>query len=182
MTELGPLDPGEESIWSGRPSAVWYACRRAGLAFLIGSLALINALAFILASNRLPAEADPKFAPQLKMTAIIGLGCILAVVWSWLRASRTIYLLTNRRVVIDTAGPISRRTSIPLEHVRFIELRSMLFGPSDLIFIERRRAGFDGWRLRGDGFIAIPDTIRVEELVRRAIDQTFVTRARGPWQ
>jgi hypothetical protein len=116
------------------------------------------------------------------LAAVLSAFSIAAALWLRQRAYRTSYYLTNRRVVIDTAGPIPRRTSIPLEHLRFIELRSRLLGPSDLIFNETRRFSIDGWGVRGEGFIAIPEATRVERLVLDAIEQTFATRSRSPWQ
>jgi hypothetical protein len=107
---------------------------------------------------------------------------LMFALWFWWRAFRTTYLLTDRRVVINTPGPIARRTSVPLEHVRLIEFRSKLFGPGDLIFSETQHLTFYGWGPRADGFIAIPDARQVERLVRDAIEQTFATRTRGPWQ
>jgi hypothetical protein len=100
----------------------------------------------------------------------------------WQRAYRTTYHLTNRRVVIDTAGPVPRRTSIPLEHLRLIDLRSNFIGPGDLVFAEVTGFGINGWGKRGEGFVATPEAVHVERLVRNAIDNTFTTRERGPWQ
>ena len=57
-----------------------------------------------------------------------------------------------------------------------------LSGPADLVFNETRRFSLDGWGLRGEGFIAIADAKHVEGLVRMAIEKTFATRMRGPWQ
>jgi len=71
---------------------------------------------------------------------------------------------------------------MPLEHLRFNELRGGFLGPSDIIFNETMRFSLDGWGVRGEGFIAIPEAIRVERLVRDAIEQTFATRSRSPWQ
>ena len=116
------------------------------------------------------------------MATIFSFYGLLAVLWLWLRAFRTTYMLTNRRVVIDTAGLLPRRTSMPLEHIRFVEFRSKFFGPGDVVFDETWRPSLDGWGRRGEGFIAVPDAARVENQVRDAIEQTFATRTRGPWQ
>ena len=95
---------------------------------------------------------------------------------------RSKYLLTNRRLVIDTVGPFAKRISVPLEHVRLIVLRSRVLSPSDLIFLETGQRGFPTWGFKDNGFIAIADATRVERLLREAIDQTFSTRSRGPSQ
>jgi hypothetical protein len=179
-TESSLLDHDEQSIWSGSPKAMWFVLRQARLPVAFGILSLFVLCAYFLDFNH--ASKQLNLITEMILTGIMGLICIIAAVWTWVRASRTTYLLTNRRVVIDTAGPIPRRISMPLEHVRLIDRRSKLFGPSDLMFSETPRARLDGWGHFGDGFIAIPDATRVEGLVRAAIEQTFTTRTRGPWQ
>jgi hypothetical protein len=145
-------------------------------------------LAFFLQTRHLPASTDPKVPDSAAIVHTVtglmaGLGIcgLSATLWLWFRASQTTYFLTSRRVVIDTAEPLPRRTSLPLEHIRFIEISGVL-GPRDLIFNETRRITLDGWGPRGEGFIAIPDAAGVEKLIGVAIEQTFAARTRGPWQ
>jgi len=191
MSEKSLLDPGEKLVWSGKPIAIWFAIRRAWKPSLIGILMLWASIGYLLgpALKQLPGQTEQSFNHVIAISrvlytaaGVIGAGAILAASWLWLRATRTTYMLTNRRVVIDTAGPVPRRTSMPLEHVRFIEYRSKLVGPADLVFNETRRFSLDGWGLRGEGFIATADAKHVEGLVRGAIEKTFATRTRGPWQ
>jgi hypothetical protein len=188
--EKSLLDPGEQLIWSGKPKPVWFAMRMASRPLLAGIGFLVLFVIYSSDVNRGISQIDPKIV-QVTIVARIVFAIIagvlssisvIAALWMWLRAHRTTYQLTNRRAVIDTRGPIPRRISIPLEHLRFVELRSRFFGPSDLIFSETRGFSPDGWGPRGQGFIAITDANQVESLVRTAIDQTFVTRTRGPWQ
>jgi len=191
MSEKSLLDSGEELVWSGKPSAIWFAVRRAWKPSLVGILLLFASISYLLgpAFKQLPGQSEQSLNNLIAISrglytaaGIVGAGGILAAICLWLRATRTTYLLTNRRVVIDTAGPIPRRTSMPLEHVRFIEYRSKLIGPADLVFNETRRFSLDGWGLRGEGFIATADAKQIEGLVRGAIEKTFATRTRGPWQ
>jgi hypothetical protein len=191
-TEKSLLDHGEKLIWSGKPSAVWFAIRRMLWLLPIAFVFLLISLNLFVVFGRPPVPPQPMDKDTLhrvmfirglqEMGVFAGICALLAGLWLWLRAFRTTYLLTNRRIVINTVGVLPRRTSMPLEHIRFIEFRSKLLGPDDLVFNETRRLSLDGWGLRGEGFIAIPDANRVERLVRDAIDQTFATRTRGPWQ
>jgi hypothetical protein len=191
MTSRAPeLDPGEVLLWSDRPKAMWLALRKARQPLLLAIFFLFFSLTLFAGHGRLPPlPADPKnFPPEMfvrtlqQITGFFGLFGLLAGLWFCLRAYRTSYQLTNRRVVIDTASPVARRLSIPLEHLRYIELRSRWLGPSDIVFSEARNFSLEGWGPRGEGFIAIADAERVEGLVRAAIEQTFSTRTRGPWQ
>jgi hypothetical protein len=184
MTEASLLGPGERCIWSGKPDAVWFALRRLcshGF-FYIAFLAIgMSLIASVFASFPNPTDGHPQANPHFDPFIVLVPLCLAAVGWLWLRGARTKYLLTNRRLVIDTLGPFANCISVPLEHVRFIELRSRVLSPGDLIFLETGRRNWD-WGFKDDGFIAIADATRVERLLREAIDQTFSTRSRGPSQ
>lgn len=190
MTNEGTLDAGEQVIWSGKPVAQWLALRRISqplfIAIMLLTICLLYLYDFSYAGPRLqPKHLDMVAVSLTVFGAISGIGSLIgftAAVWLWLRTFRTAYYLTDRRVIIDVRGPFGRRTSIPLEHVRFIDLRSGFFGLGDLLFNETQRFSFDGWGIRGEGFMAIPDAARVERLVRDAIDKTFATRSRSPWR
>jgi hypothetical protein len=191
MSKTALLDPGEELVWSGKPSAVWFAIRRTVWLLPPAIILLFVSASLFSVLGRPPAPPQPLIGDTLHPAVFIrgvqeaglfaGFCALVVFLWLWSRAFRTTYLLTSRRVV-DTAGVLPRRTSMPLEHIRYVEFRSKLLGPDDLVFNETRRLSLDGWGLRGEGFIAIPDTARVEQLVRDAVERTFATRTRGPWQ
>jgi hypothetical protein len=181
------LDPGEELVWSGRPNAVWFAIRRAWQPLLVGLGFSIASVFVLFQAYRASASADAKYDAFISFAgafytggAVIGLCAILSALWIGFRGSRTTYMLTNKRVLIDTTGPLARRIIIPLEHVRFIERNFGFLGPGDLVFNETRRVTVDGWWPRSEGFIAISNAAHVEKLMREAIEQTFATRTRGP--
>jgi len=191
MTSKAPqLDPGEVLLWSDRPKAMWLALRKARQPLLMAIFFLLFSLGLIGDPGRLPPlpEGPRNFPPAMLVRTVqliagaFSLFALLAGLWVCLRAYRTSYQLTNRRVVIETASPVARRLSIPLEHLRYIELRSRWLGPSDIVFSEARNFSLEGWGPRGEGFIAIADAERVEGMVRAAIEQTFSTHTRGPWQ
>jgi hypothetical protein len=183
-------EAGEQIIWSGRPIAFWLAIRRTAQPLLM-AFTFVMVFFVYLHEMRQPA---PRINPDLQKTMITGqiifatmagafsIFAVATAILFWQRAYRTTYHLTNRRAVIDTAGPIPRRLSVPLEHVRFIDLRSNFLGPGDLIFAEISRFSIDGWGKRGEGFIAISEPAKVERLARDAIEETLTTRTRGPWQ
>jgi hypothetical protein len=141
-------------------------------------LTIIGLFTSLLTRFVIPAGARGQAEPQF-LFVVLALLFLVVFVWLWLRGARMRYLLTNRRLVIDISGPFAKNISVPLEHVRFIELRSGLFGPDDLIFLE---TGHRSWGFKDDGFVAIADATQVEKLLREAIDQTFATHGRGPWE
>src|SRR5262245_59091964 len=118
-SEKSLLDPGEELVWSGRPSAVWFAIRRAWWLLLVASAFLTVSLALLVKFGRpiSPSPADPNSIHPIAIIRMLqemgaGFGVVgaIAAIWLWLRAVQTTYMLTNRRIVIDTAGVLPRRT------------------------------------------------------------------------
>ena len=185
------LEPGEELIWSGKPIAIWLAIRRAWKPLLAGIGFLIASIGYLLGPElkQLPGQTEQSLNLMIAVArvfyaagGIIGASGVLAAMWFCLRATRTTYMLTNRRVVIVTDGPLPRRMTTRLEHLRSMEFRSRLLGPSDLVIGQVRGISLDGWGQRDEGFIAVPDAAHVEKLVNAAIERTFVTQTRGPWQ
>jgi hypothetical protein len=191
MIEARSLDPGEELLWSGKPDPIRFALKRGAVPVLIGIIFLVTWIPMFMVSRitRSTAGLPPSFEQITLpfdfsllalglMFGFVGLCGVLSPLWFRLRAIRTIYALTNRRVVIDIAHPRPRTLSIPLEHVRFIEVRAGAGGSGDVIFLESMRPGVDGWGPRGEGFIAIPDAAHVEQMLKTAIENTFATRTR----
>jgi hypothetical protein len=194
-TEFPWREGGEGIVWSGRPSFWRLAIKRGLWPFLLG-IFLLSMAAFVLGMGWIDLTRPPLRGPEDAsfnrvsflmnlqfgfMGAIFGLGGLvlaLAPVWLWFRARQTTYALTDQRVVIDTAGPRPRRTSIRLEHVRFIDLRPAANGLGDIVVQETMRPSLDGWGPRGEGFIGIADAAKVEQLLRAAIEATFSSRAR----
>jgi hypothetical protein len=183
MSDSSWLDPGEDILWTGRPDPLRLALRQGRWPFLIGVIFLLFAFMFMQMSWQLDADlkrfsktikaTDAPFSPMFfvfdYIFLVLGLVGVLAPLWFWFRATRTRYALTNRRAVIDNAGPSARFISVPLQQISFIEHRPGAGGFGHVIFREVLRPGVDGWGPRGDGFIAIPDATQVERLVRTAI-------------
>jgi hypothetical protein len=159
------LDPGERLIWSGRPNAFRYAINQATVPFLFGLVFFGFAVFWIQGAGR--------YEGLLFMLAgipflVIGLGFVLCPVWHYIRGTRTSYVLTNRRAVVDIAGMFARRLSVPLRQIRFVETKPRSNSLGDILF--RDVIGTEGGSIRHDGFIAIADFDRVETLLRAAID------------
>ena len=104
---------------------------------------------------------------------LTGVGMLLSPLWHYARAKRTHYVLTSRRAVIATSGLFPVRTSVPVEHVSFIDVEAKADKSGNLMFREvTRMAGYGYGHGTGpskDGFIAIKDVENVERLFRDAI-------------
>jgi hypothetical protein len=182
-SELNLLAPEEVVIWSGRPNSFHLAIRRAWYPVFFGALLLAAVAPVLHGIWPLPSHQNPEVvAIFYSFAGIVGVAGISRGIFAWLRASRTKYFLTNRRVVIDTAAPFARRISIPLRHLRYIDFRSKFRRSSDLVFMQNSPWSLAGWGMIEIGFLAIPDAVEVEKLLREAVEQTLATRQGGPWQ
>ncbi len=101
----------------------------------------------------------------------VGMGMLLWPFWQGFRATRTHYVLTDRRTIIDVTAPFPRRVSIPLNQVDFVELRLRSAGLGDVLFQETKGFGHYGYSPIKDGFIAVDGAANVEQLLRTAIDR-----------
>ena len=174
MADRVQLDSGEHLIWSGHPEPRAYALKKGWLTFLFGIPFFAFAVfwtttASSMAGNGLAAYFWLWAIPFL----LAGLGMLLSPVWHYMRAGRTSYVLTSRRAVIAISGSFPVRTSVPLEHVSFIDAETRAHKSGNLLFREVARNAHYGHGTgpTKDGFIAIRDVENVERLFRDAIAQ-----------
>jgi len=161
-------DRGEKVLWWGKPDPRTYAFRKAWYSFLLG----IPFFGFAVFWTYM-ASAGGVFAAFGIPFLLIGLGMLLSPIWHYVRGTRVTYALTDRRAVIDIAGLMPRRISVPLKQVQFIDLRAGADGSGDVYFREALSTSAMSSRgsfVQRDGFIGVPDVRRVEELLRKAVD------------
>lgn len=179
MTDITWLDPDEQVLWSDKPNAVRLTLKRGAGPFLMGLFFLPISIGMLDIScsvtglsremGRKDQVADYTFVFTGVLFSIVAISSMLWPIWIFLRARRTTYALTTRRAVTDVAGMYSRRISLPLGQLRFVELRSSSDRVGDVIFNEATRPSLDGWGPRADGFVAITGAADVEQLLRTTI-------------
>jgi hypothetical protein len=165
------FDPGERLIWSGKPHPVRYALRASGYTFLFGIVFTAIAGVGTWTALRSPASATAPFALIPFVFVLAGSALILSPFWQLWRGTRASYAITSKRAVIDIAGPFPRRTSVPLDQIRFVELRRSGSGFGSIYFKETASRAGDNTHFLRDGFIAAPEADRVEQMLRRAMEQ-----------
>jgi len=159
-------DRGEKVLWWGKPYPQTYAFRKAWYSFLLGIPFFGFAVFWTYMASR-----GGVFAAFGIPFLLIGLGMLLSPIWHYVRGMRVTYALTDRRAVIDIAGFMPRRISVPLNQIPFIDLRLGADGSGDVYFKETLSTmSTRGSWVQRDGFIAVPDVRRVEELLRKAVD------------
>jgi hypothetical protein len=206
MTLQKHLEPGERLLWAGQPNA-----KRIASPFLQLLIFAIPWTAFAMfwmwkasgIGDPPSEEPDPVPVRILRMFfslagfpfVLIGLGMASAPVWVYCRASKTMYAVTDRRVLIIADGwPQSVEVYAPSE-LGPIERVDRSRGVGDVYFasvseMESRTTGcanagdllrrmrVNGSRVGGDkiGFIGIPDAVIVEGLLLDQIKRKPVPR------
>ncbi len=102
---------------------------------------------------------------------IVGLGILLAPLWAYMGAARTIYAITSDRLIIRKGKSVK---SFEPDEIDTIERRDHANDLGDVIFARElyRTGGRHGsrTRMRKVGFFGVPDARRVEDAVRTLKD------------
>lgn len=168
------MRPGERLIWADRP-----APRRMVLSGLVltafGAVFAGFAAFWIAAASSMVPDDFGVFAyfPLFGIPfLLIGLAIMLAPVWIWMTAKKTIYAISSDRLVIM----IGRRVrSIEPDEIESLERREDADGGGDIIFrrdLVRSHSRHHGrTRERKVGFFGIAEVRRVEDEIRRLKDR-----------
>jgi hypothetical protein len=169
MSDPSLLDRGEKLLWSGKPDPQRYALAKSRLPFLIGICCL--GIAVYLASGAIQPPPSPIWVEIAFLT--IGLALVFSPLWYSYEAERTTYALTDRRAVVDYAGFMPQRTSFPLSRITLIEMRPR-GSDSGHVYFHHTQDPDQQFELikttHREGFIAVPEVHRVEQLLRNAVD------------
>src|SRR5919201_3897614 len=162
----------EQLIWQGKPSPARYALRKAAYTFPFGIFFFGFSLFLIYGVG----ETGFAFWMFKIPFVIVGACTVLSPAWHLFRATNTTYELTDRRAIIDISGLFPRWTSVPLNQVRFVDVRSSNEGPGHVLFQEAAPTYLEGGLKQRDGFIAIADAAKVGQMLRTAIQKSTEAR------
>jgi hypothetical protein len=169
------LEPGEQILWEGRPLRLAYTFRGSPFVFVFSLLWLGFAL-FWEGSVLSFRSAPPFFVAWGAMFVLFGLYAAVGRFWVAAReADRTVYMVTNQRVIIRTGAFRERTVELSLGSLPQPQLDegsggvgTITFGP---IGPYMNYVG-GGWPMTRAGspaaLIAIPDAARVFRLIDRA--------------
>jgi len=168
MIDPNSLDPGERILWHDSPDVATYCRHRKSIGFSIGAVLL--AIGSALAGYALINGSSDSISNYWPLPVLLG-GALLYLPFRTRRAARrTRYALTDRRAIIETPGVLLRnRVSVPLAEVRLLETRRGPFG--DLLFRDFVGESGHGFDVTRDGFFAIANVERVEQLFRSAVEK-----------
>jgi hypothetical protein len=183
MIEPQLTDPGERLIWSGNPAPARYALRKASYSFLFGIFFFGFSLFWLNGAYTTGSKGAHELGVPFWMFGIpfviAGACMVLSPAWQYFRATRTSYALTDRRAIMDISGPFPRRTSVPLNQVPFVDVRSSGDGPGHVLFQEAAASYSNRGMTQRDGFVAIGDAAQVGQMLRSAIEKFASTRVSG---
>lgn len=166
------LEPGERVVWVGRPVAHTFDLHLVvptvfGLCWLGACAVAIAATVFGRRSLfGVPIQVSGPSGPgglfALLLMVAAGVGVLSIPYWRWRAATRTAYVVTDRRPLIVRYRPrgpkVVSLTARHAESRRRVERRD---GSGDLLFDVR--TGPDRWRtLDADGFKDVPDVRAAE--------------------
>ena len=172
-------DRGEKVLWWGQPDPKKYAFRKGLGSFLFGIPFFGFAVfwTYMTTGGIFGAFGSGIFGAFGGILAVFGipflvagLGMLLSPLWYYVRGMRATYALTESRAVIDIAGFMPRRISVPLSQIQFIDVRESSDGSGDVYFKETVTSTSDGTSVRREGFVAVDDAQKVEQLLRDAVD------------
>lgn len=161
------LESGERPIWFGWPhpeSYVWATTRWGRVLFGVPSI--IVALVM-----------TPVSPPIGVLLMVIGLGTFGTPVWNYLKAKNTVYVVTDRRLIVIEQFMRRSVTSCPGSDIERVERRERGNGIGSLIFarIETSVVRDDGFKqsmVEEQGFFGIQGVGEVWRLVLKLKDQS----------
>jgi hypothetical protein len=180
------VEPGERLRWAGRPDPLRPTLMSFGIYFFaipwtaFAVFWMWGAAGF----GTRPVRPDgpwmlfPLFGLPF---VLIGLGMLSAPFWAYRKAARTIYAVTNKRLLIITTGRTRSVETYAPQDIQFVERTERPNGSGDVLFATCYNTDSDNRpRSTKVGFFGIPGVRDVERLVREldtgAIDtnvQTF---------
>ncbi|WP_374331975.1 hypothetical protein [Aestuariivirga sp.] len=152
---------GEKSQWVGYPIPTKFAIREGVPSFLFG----IPWTGFVVFWESRAIESGNIFMLLWGVPfAVVGLYLLTRPLWEYLRARRTIYVVSNQRLIILNGLLRPSRRSFTPPDIGSVEVDADRDGVGNIIFSrERESDGEGGWNVKKTGFIAIPHVREVEE-------------------
>jgi hypothetical protein len=174
------LQPGERVTWLDQPIPRRFA--RKGLPILFFAVPWTAfALFWTGAAAWMSFQVKEKSAMSLAFPlfglpfVLIGVAMLSTPWWLGRAARRIVYVLTDRRAIVLSAGwrgSVKARSFAP-ERLKDLRRKQHADGSGDIVFVQDVTRNGGGGRQSSDaGFLAIPDVRNVEEMARALAAKT----------
>jgi hypothetical protein len=181
MHELGPLiaedlEVGEHIVWIGRPDALKSALLAVpvflgGIAWTAFSLSFML-LTYEMSSLRGFSDSNVGMILLIIPFVLIGIAMLLSPFWTYCKELRTIYAITDSRILIMQEGKSSTAVSYNASFIGNISCNERPNGSGDLIFAQRVYKSSNGHQRTIDyKFIGIPNVRAVEDILRSTFNE-----------
>lgn len=100
---------------------------------------------------------------------LVGLGLLLSPLWMALKARKTVYALTNHRLIIRQAFPKITIKSWSLDQLGALSRTGPAQGPGSLFFAEEITQNSNGVHTKKIGFIGIDQPKMLEQKIRELL-------------
>jgi hypothetical protein len=152
---------GEKTQWVGYPIPKKFAIKEGIPSFVFG----IPWTAFVVFWESLAIKSGSVFMTLWGVPFIVvGLYLLTSPFWEYLRARRTIYVVSNKRLIILNGLLRPSRRSFAPPDIGSVEVVADHDGVGSIVFArERESDGEGGWNVKKIGFMAIPHVREVEE-------------------
>jgi hypothetical protein len=173
------LEPKEKVVWVGQPNELAFVRRSIGI-FLFGIPFFVFAIFWTrlaMSSGMGPAAAGGSWGAWFPllwggMFVVIGGGMLLSPFWAWWLAQRTLYAVTDRRVLLIEAARRLRVQHFTGERLLNAVRVEDRYGRGDLILERLPVQGRRGrTRFQEVGFFGVDDVRKVERLVRATVER-----------
>jgi hypothetical protein len=129
---LSSIPEGENIIWSGKPDFKSITLRAFGLKYLLFYL-LISFVFFSIRSGIIvePIKLITSFVPYLLSGILI---CCIVSLFSYFQVRNTVYVVTDKRVVIKTGVALIFMLNVPFEKISEINRQILGDGSGNISF------------------------------------------------
>jgi hypothetical protein len=181
------LSKGERTTWVGRPIP-WLMARSRLPTALLGIPFTAFAFFWISVASgfRFPDFSTGRgLFPLFGIPFVcVGLGMLLSPIWTYRRATRTIYAITDRRALTIETDPLGRVTTQSFEppYLTIVTRMQRADGTGNLVFRREHRGEGRRHYMVDIGFLAVADVREVEDRIRQLIAQSGPPGSPRRWE
>jgi len=174
------LQTGERVLWMEQPIPRYFTAMSTG-AFLFAIPWTAFAIFWIGRASgfKLPdfGKGGFSFFPLFGVPfVLIGLGMLSSPLWSYRKAFKTVYVITDRRAITFDAGWTTTIRSYPPDRLQNIHRKEKRDATGDVVFGQRVWSGSEGGRQAQDlGFLNIREPKKVEQMLGKLAEHATAT-------
>lgn len=166
------LESGERILWMEQPIPRYFTAMSTG-AFLFAIPWTAFAVFWMCGASgfKMPdfSKGGFSFFPLFGLPFfLIGIGMLSSPLWSYRKAFKTVYVITDRRAITFDAGWTTTIRSYPPDRLQNIHRKEKRDGSGDVVLGQRVWSGSEGGQQSQDlGFLNIRDPKTVEQMLRK---------------